>query len=118
MELLEYEGDRSVTHISVDTKTERKGQRSKKEQRKKNPKKLGHESWQKKFGEIEIEIPSFPLSKPLPPFPTVNHQPVISPPVKSDRQTRWSLRVFPASIFYESKLLTELGKTNKNYVLV
>lgn len=47
MELLEYEGDRSVTHISVDTKTERKGQRSKKEQRKKNPKKLGHESWQK-----------------------------------------------------------------------
>ena len=70
-----------MTHVSVDAKTERKGWRSKKTEEKRIPEKLSYQNWQGNL-EKETEILSFPPSRSLPPFPTVNHIPVISPPVK------------------------------------
>lgn len=81
-ELSECEGDRSVTQASVDAKTEQEGWRSKKtEQEKKIPKKMSCRPWQGNL-EKEIEIASFPHSRSLPLFPTVNHISGVSPPVK------------------------------------
>jgi len=73
-----------VTHASVDAKTEQEGWRSKKteqEKKKKIPKKMSRRRWQGNL-EKEIEIASFPHSRSLPLFPTVNHIPGVSPPVK------------------------------------
>lgn len=71
-----------MTQAPVDTKTEQEGGRSKKtEQEKKSPKKMSCRHWQGNL-EKEIQIASFPHSRPLPPFPTMNHIPGVSPPIK------------------------------------
>lgn len=56
-------------------------QRKQSKKKKKIPKKMSRRRWQGNL-EKEIEIASFPHSRSLPLFPTVNHIPGVSPPVK------------------------------------
>ena len=100
------------------TKTERKAQRSK---RKKNSEETRSPELARKFRKRNRNRNTI-----LPPFygpvwtmyPTWTIYRVISPPVKSEGETRWSLRAPPALTFCESQPSTELGKTNRSYVLL